>query len=63
LFFEPDAVTKDGKIIAPTGTNSILSEAKKRKVFSYCVFNKGQLGEAQKNQTRRKQRTMQFCKR
>jgi len=41
LFFEPEAVTKEGKIIASAGINNILSEAKKRKVFSYCVFNKG----------------------
>ena len=42
LFFEPKAITREGKIIAPMGIKNILAEAKKNKVFSYCVFNKGE---------------------
>jgi len=42
LFFEPKAITREGKIIAPMGIKNILAEAKKNKVFSYCVFKKGE---------------------
>ena len=39
VFFEPEAVTKEGKILVPFGTNTILSEAKKRNAPSYCIYN------------------------
>ena len=51
LFFEPKAITKDGKIITQMGINNILSEAKKKKVFSYCIFNTEKLARMQPGKT------------